>query len=174
MAVEDTPEAKVPDANKPGYWLIVCNGIEAMVAVLGLSSSEKFEELFEKYPVLILPEFPLILEAMASGTDDSQIRRKWSGRSELLKKAHELFRQDVPEFYAFLLGKCGSALTEERRGDPRINLRRAVELFGEARSLLPEEDPNFVTVLKNEGVARTSLAELGVAPRQNLEEALRL
>jgi len=158
----------------PGYWLVVCSGLEAAHALLSLSSSDELWELLERFPVLALPEFTSAVEALVSNTRDALIEQKCSLRIELLTKACALFREDIPDFYASLLAKCGSALTEEHRGDPRINLRRAAELFGEARSLLPLEHLDIVTTLRNEGVARTRLAELGEDARANLEEALRL
>lgn len=164
-----------PDSGTPGYWLGVCNGLEAMrLWVFMETSAEEFPHLLMKFPVLALPEFVTALEDLAHGMTGTQIGQQLSGGAECLKKIHAELRQNSPTTYARMLGGCGAALTTEYLGDRSINIRRAIELFTEARSVVPQDSSDFAICLRDEGVARQGLAELGVDARDNLEKALRL
>jgi tetratricopeptide (TPR) repeat protein len=91
----------------------------------------------------------------------------------LYRQARELLRPDTPEFAAVLQNEAIARLAR-LGGDRASNLKAAIDMFEQARSLALPGTLAFTYSLLNEADALTSLAELGVQTRPNLERAVGL
>jgi len=175
MADERDPELGVEglEGVPPEYWLGVCRGLEAAVALVE-ASSETVGEVLSSYPILALPEFPAAIKALGQQQEDPRTSEACRGTAEFLRTLQLQIRDNDAPWYAGWFYNCATDLEQEYRQDPQVNLWRSIELFQVARTLFAPDSPNFALCLLNEGNARRDLAGLGVEPRENLGAAIRL
>jgi hypothetical protein len=155
-----------------GYWLEVCNGREAALAYMQASGDAVIAAL-ERYPILMLPEFPATIAAMGASTGDAQVAAACAENAQALRSAQETLRDGLTGAYAALMSNLALSLAGEQAGDRRSNLERAVEAFraaGDAYGGGPERG----TMLVDGGTSCWQLAELGVDPQENIERAATL
>ena len=165
----DQPLDEVP----PIYWLGVCRGSDAAVAWMQ-APAENIDEIFQKFPILALPEFPAAMAAVAEHSGQSELTESYSKQAGTLQNLLARVQFDQPLFYSYLLQKCAAELFEDFRGIPRLNVLRAITLFVACRDFLDPMGSEFASALLNEGNARQKLAGLGVEPKLNLDLAIRL
>ena len=78
-----------------------------------------------------------------------------------------------PENYGAILGNCALALIGEGAGDPVANTSRAIDVIREARRFFPEGGEQRGLSLLHEGIAHSTLAQLGSDQSGNLAIAER-
>ena len=152
------------------YWLRLARRTGALDAFAGAASREEVKELLSTHAMVLLPELPIALETEADGATDAQVADRLRSLSLELTKFH-LRHQDDSNAYAFFMVACANEVAYCKQGEPRTNLRRALEILGQARKLQPEGIVGARGRI-SEAIARQMLAELGVDTRANLEKAL--
>lgn len=156
----------------PSYWLGVCDGVTAAHVFAAASTGDEINFALTRYPILGLPEFADAMRALA------RLPREEGGDPGFAVEARELERIHAavpPDMKSQLLNICAAQISESPDGDRRVNLARAAELQRRARELVSANGPALwaARMALNESLNRWRLAELGVDPLDNLEEARR-
>jgi hypothetical protein len=160
------------DSTPDAYWLGLARNIGVMDAFAAAQSEEEAKELLKEHPMVLLPELPLALETEANGSPDPQVAEELRRLSLKLAKFQLRCEGDIQVYSLFMI-HCANEVAYCKHGEPRTNLRRALEIFGPIRKLQPEGTIGARGRI-SEAIVRQMLAELGVDTRTNLDEALRL
>ena len=171
MFPNDTSPDSSPESIPPIYWLGVCRGLEA-AKTFATCSWEGLSEVLVHYPILILPEFPDAIRALASLVEDANAQKAFAARAINLSLLHDLLRQEDPQLLASLYHSCGIELVQDYRQDRRLNVDRSIALFDEA--LHGQEGLFAARCRMCRANALLALAELGEEPCANLRRRLTL
>jgi hypothetical protein len=167
----------IAQAVGPEYWLTVCNGAATARALTAGDVQEALRQVvgdIKNHPLVILPEFPDALLALAHQQRELGAARAYASAAGALRRFQTRHRDLDPETDAFIRMLCAAELGETEAGNRLTNLRRAVRLMADAAKPLAPFSKNLPGCLMVEGNARLALALLGDSPVLNLQEAVTL
>jgi hypothetical protein len=153
------------------YWLEIEGAAEAVAAYVQAPSNV----LLQNQPLLMLPQMPAILEALADRESDSKVANRYREAGVQLRRSVEA----LPDFYyCEWISNCARILSEAANGDHRRNLEQAAECLRLAADR-GQFTPGFGEAMRAQALFNQArmvwlLAQLGVDPLANLREVIRL
>jgi len=106
----------------PEYWLGVCRGLEAAVALVE-ASSETICEVLNSYRILALPEFPAAIEALGQ-RQGRRLAKACRATAKSLRKRQAKMRDNDAQDYSMCIYSFAFELIHEYRQNKIINLLR--------------------------------------------------